>query len=123
MYISRAPFSAKNPVDQYQKILECDITWPEHFSEDAKDLIQNLLKVKPSERFGNLKDGANDIKRHPWFKSIDFDRVLARDVTPPFVPNVKYEGDTGCFAYYEEMPVPYHLMHTSKAYCDHFPDF
>lgn len=110
-------------MDKYQKILECDLTWPANFSEDVKDLIAKLLKVKPSERFGNLKDGANDIKQHAWFKSIDFDRLETRDVTPPFVPNVKFEGDTGCFAYYEEMQLPYHLLHTTQAYCDHFPDF
>lgn len=86
-------------------------------------MIQNLLKIKPSERFGNLKNGANDIKKHAWFKSIDFDRLLARDVTPPFVPDVKFEGDTGCFAYYEEMQIPYHLIHTTQPYCDHFPNF
>ncbi|KAL7329129.1 cAMP-dependent protein kinase catalytic subunit [Mucor circinelloides] len=117
------PFTAKNPIDQYQKILECDITFPSDMSPEAIDLLQNLLKTKASERLGNLKDGANDIKHHAWFKGMDFEQVLARQLTPPFVPDIKFEGDTGCFAYYEEMQLPYHMIHTDEPYCSHFPYF
>ncbi|CAO3621709.1 unnamed protein product [Mucor fragilis] len=117
------PFTAKNPIDQYQRILECDITFPSNMSLEVIDLLQNLLKTKASERFGNLKNGANDIKDHAWFKGIDFEQVLARELTPPFVPDIKFEGDTGCFAYYEEMQLPYHMIHTSEPYCSHFPHF
>lgn len=92
-------------------------------SPEAIDLLQNLLKTKASERLGNLKDGANDIKHHAWFKGMDFEQVLARQLTPPFVPDIKFEGDTGCFAYYEEMQLPYHMIHTDEPYCSHFPYF
>lgn len=119
--ISRPPFTAKNPIDQYQRILECDIKWPEDMSSEAKDLIQNLLKTKPSERFGNF--GIDDIKNHPWFKNIDFEQLLARQVDPPFVPDLKFEGDTRCFVYYEEMHIPYDMIQTNKPYCDHFAYF
>lgn len=119
----QSPFYAKNPIDQYQKILECDISWPAFVSPEARDLIEHLLKTKPSERYGNLKDGSNDIKNHPWFKSFDFNDVYARKLNPPFIPNVKYEGDTRCFDYYEELQMPYHLMHTNENFCDHFANF
>ncbi|GAA5805728.1 camp-dependent protein kinase 3 [Helicostylum pulchrum] len=118
MLTGRPPFVAKNPVDKYQKILECDIVWPKEITQDAKDLIQNLLKTQPAERFE-----AEQVKAHAWFQSIDFERLLAREVTPPFVPDIKFDGDTRCFDYYEEMILPYHLMHTDKPYCDHFPNF
>ncbi|GAN05667.1 cAMP-dependent protein kinase type 2-like [Mucor ambiguus] len=123
MITGSPPFTAKNPIDQYQKILECDITFPSSMSPEVVDLLQNLLKTKASERFGNLKNGANDIKQHAWFKGIDFEQVLARQLPPPFVPDIKFEGDTGCFAYYEEMQLPYHMIHTSEPYCSHFPYF
>lgn len=90
-------------------------------SSEARDLIQNLLAVKPAERFGT--NGTQEIKNHPWFQSIDFDAISARKVTPPFVPDIKYDGDTHCFAYYEEIQLPYHLMQTNELYCDHFAYF
>ncbi|KAI7904067.1 kinase-like domain-containing protein [Cokeromyces recurvatus] len=117
------PFTAENPVDQYQKILEGNITWPNHMSPEAKDLIQNLLKTKPSERYGNLKDGSDDIKNHSWFKDINFENLVTRNVTAPFIPELNHDGDTRCFAYYEEPPLPYHLIQTNDSYCTHFAGF
>lgn len=107
-YISSPPFTAQNPIDQYQKILECDISWPENMTLEAKDLIQNLLKTKPSERFGN--QDIDDIKNHPWFKNIDFQQLQARQVEPPIVPDLKFDGDTQCFPNYEEMYVSYDMI-------------
>ncbi|CEP17851.1 hypothetical protein [Parasitella parasitica] len=123
MLTGSPPFTSKNPVDQYQKILECDISFPSYMGSDSIDLLQNLLKLNPLERYGNLKDGANDIKHHAWFKNVDFDQVLARKLAPPFIPDIKFDGDTRCFSYYEEMQLPYHLIHTTESYCSHFPHF
>ncbi|KAI8887350.1 camp-dependent protein kinase 3 [Backusella circina FSU 941] len=124
MLTGHPPFVAKNPVDQYQKILECDMTFPDDISPEAKDLMQNLLKTKPSERLGNLKDGAADIKNHPWFKTIDFDKLFKREgQVPPFVPDIKFVGDTHCFAFYEEPHLAYNMMHTDESYCNHFSYF
>lgn len=126
IFISHPPFTAKNPIDQYQKILLGDIEWSEQdMSPEAKDLLENLLKTKPSERFGNLKDGANDIKHHAWFQSIDFDQVVAnRQLIPPFVPELKSAEDTNCFDYYEEMSSHYDMAQTNDDhYYTHFSGF
>ncbi|KAH9808025.1 hypothetical protein DFH28DRAFT_936840 [Melampsora americana] len=42
-----------------------------------------------------MKDGANQIRAHPWFKDIDFDTIHLQ--TPPFVPEVSDETDTKYF--------------------------
>ncbi|KAI8979520.1 kinase-like domain-containing protein [Mycotypha africana] len=125
MLTGHPPFTAKNPVDQYQKILLGEISWPENIliSDEAKDLIQNLLRVKATDRIGNLKNGSQDIKNHPWFKCYDFADVLARKITPPHIPDIKYDGDTHCFDYYEELQLPYHMMTTTEPYCTHFANF
>ena len=34
----------------------------------AKDLIRKLLVIDRTKRIGNLKNGADDIKNHKWFK-------------------------------------------------------
>lgn len=46
-----------------------------------------LLTVDPKERLG-YNDDANAIKAHPFFAGIDWDRLLAKEVTPPFIPKV-----------------------------------
>ena len=41
---------------------------------------------------GNMKNGAEDIKRHRWFKNIDWEDVFYKKIKPPIVPNVSYDG-------------------------------
>lgn len=33
------------------------------------------------------------IKAHPWFEGIDWDKLVKKEVTPPFIPPVKDEAD------------------------------
>ncbi len=46
--------------------------FPSHFSGDLKDLLRNLLQVDLTKRYGNLKNGVNDIKGHKWFVTTDW---------------------------------------------------
>lgn len=39
-------------------------------SEDARNLIYNLLKKDPEQRIGTKSE--EDIKNHPWFKDLDW---------------------------------------------------
>ncbi|KAG1254426.1 hypothetical protein G6F68_010855 [Rhizopus microsporus] len=73
MVTGKAPFIDKNPVNLYQKILECRVEWPEEMSGDLKDLLQNLLTSDLEVRFTS-----QEIKKHAWFSDIDFDQVLKR---------------------------------------------
>lgn len=36
---------------------------------------------------GTLND-IEDIKLHPWFKSIDWDKLLKKELEPPFKPQI-----------------------------------
>ena len=36
---------------------------------------------------GCLKGGASEIKTHYWFKGLDWDKLLAKGYTMPWVPN------------------------------------
>jgi protein kinase A len=45
-----------------------------------------------------LKNGVNDIKGHRFFNGMNWTKLLARELKPPYIPNVKGEGDTTCFA-------------------------
>jgi len=67
---------------------EKDLTFqPEHdLSDDAKDFIQQLLQKNPEERLGSK--GADQIKKHKWLESIDWDLLSEHKVVPPFKPEV-----------------------------------
>mmetsp|Transcript_210 Transcript_210/g.358 ORF Transcript_210/g.358 Transcript_210/m.358 type:complete len:358 (-) Transcript_210:894-1967(-) len=96
------PFYDENPFDIYQKILVGNIDFPRHFNPHAKDLIRKLCTADRTKRFGNLKNGAEDIKKHKWFKGFDFDLLLNGSYQAPVIPEVRCEGDTRNFDKYDE---------------------
>ena len=88
------PFYDENPFGIYQKILAGKIEFPRHFDVNAKDLVKRLLSADRTKRIGNLKNGAEDIKRHKWFKGFDFNSLLSYGIEPPIVPQARSDGDT-----------------------------
>ncbi len=66
-------------------------------SEEAKNFIKALLVFNPEKRLGFGKNGINDIKNHPFFKGIDWDKALNKEYKPPFVPELSDELDLKYF--------------------------
>ena len=56
---------------------------PASLSEDCKNLIVSLLNRNPSKRLGAGADGAEEIKRHVFFKDIDWQDVKQKKLQPP----------------------------------------
>jgi protein kinase A len=99
------PFFADQPIQIYEKIVSGKVRFPSHFSSDLKDLLRNLLQVDLTKRFGNLKNGVNDIKNAKWFATCDWIAVYQRKVDAPFIPKSKGPGDSSNFDEYEEEPL------------------
>lgn len=66
------PFTDEDPMAIYQKILKGKVKFPRGFDRNAKSLVKHLVVADLSKRYGNLKRGVNDIKKHRWFKSLDW---------------------------------------------------
>lgn len=96
------PFFDDNPFGIYEKILSGKIDWPRQIEPLTKDLIKKLLVQDRTKRLGNMKNGAEDIKRHRWFKNIDWEDVFYKKIKPPIVPNVSYDGDPRNYDDYPE---------------------
>jgi len=96
------PFYDEDPLGIYQKILEGKIKFPWHFDRHSKDLIKKLLTADLTKRLGNLKNGAEDVKKHKWFASISMADLAEKKVTPPIKPEVADESDTGNFEKYPD---------------------
>lgn len=47
----------------------------------------------PEERLGYGVGGSKKIKKHPWFKDIDWTKLYYKQITPPFRPHVQSEFD------------------------------
>lgn len=72
---------SQNPFGIYQKILSGHIDFPKHFDPAARDLVRKLLTVDRTMRLGCLRDGAEDVKRHKWFKGLAAEQHRARLVS------------------------------------------
>jgi len=60
-----------------------------HFTPEAQDIIKKFLNRDPLQR---LQDPM-DIRQHPWFRDIDWDKLEGLEISPPFVPQVKSADD------------------------------
>ncbi|CCA67867.1 probable Serine/threonine-protein kinase gad8 [Serendipita indica DSM 11827] len=85
------PFYDENTSEMYRKILQEPLRFPEEMGSDARNLITRLLNREPEGRLGS--NGAEEIKKHAFFKTIDFKKLLAKQIQPPFKPNVKSAVD------------------------------
>lgn len=95
------PFYDENPWEIYKKIIDGYFEFPANIETKAKDLIKHLLKVDPTKRLGNGPTGSSDVKKHKWFRGVDWDLVKNREIPPPWVPSMTGEDDT---QYYDEYP-------------------
>lgn len=87
----RTPFAASSNETTLRNIIKKPLTFPTAASSGtlehhARDLISGLLNKDPTRRLG-AKRGSADIKKHPFFKSLNF--ALIRSLTPPAVPGVQ----------------------------------
>lgn len=83
------PFYNQNQSMMFQMIRDSDVRFPVNpaTSEHAKDIILKLLNKDQKKRLGSISD-VDEIKAHPWFKDIDFDKLLKRELPTPFRPKV-----------------------------------
>jgi serine/threonine protein kinase len=84
------PFYAQDVQQMYAKIISAKLVVPPSVSPDAKSLIEELLVRQPEKR---LSDPAKN-KAHPFFKGIDWDLLVRKEMTPPYIPPVKGSDDT-----------------------------
>ena len=64
-----------------------DLPHKDYFSEEFEDLLQRLTHKLPSQRLGlQEKGGAREIKKHPFFRGVDWKAVIQKKRKPPIVP-------------------------------------
>ncbi|MEQ2287284.1 Rhodopsin kinase [Ameca splendens] len=91
--------AAKNPFrnrgekvereEMKERMLNLLVTYPDNFSEHAKSLCDGLLAKEVDKRMGFKNGCCDEIRAHPFFKDINWRKLNAGIVAPPFVPDPK----------------------------------
>lgn len=96
-----APFCSKETSEVCSKILNWEkflaIPKKTKISKEAEDLIFKMVRGCGT-RLG--KNGADEIKKHPFFKGVDWENI--RNTTAPFIPDLKNDYDSSYFETLEE---------------------
>lgn len=85
------PFYSQNINIMYQKILNGELRFPSYVSPEAQSLLEGLLTRDVEKRLGSRS--SEDVKKHPFFKDIDFEKLERREIEAPWKPKVKGEHD------------------------------
>jgi serine/threonine kinase 38 len=103
MLVGYAPFCSEDTQDvcikiiNYEKYLQVP---PEiKLTKEAMDLMKRMIS-DPNKRLG--KNGADEIKAHPFFKGIDWENIR-NQLKPPFIPDIANDYDTKYFDTFDEV--------------------
>ncbi|CAK87907.1 unnamed protein product (macronuclear) [Paramecium tetraurelia] len=92
MLYALPPFYNKNQDLMFKQIQTKDISFPTtpQISMEAKDFIQKLTIKDPKFRIGYSK--TEDVKNHAWFKGVNWEKLLKKEVETPFKPQIQGEA-------------------------------
>lgn len=103
MLAGKSPFDIQNMTDNpdentedylFQFILERNIRIPRAISVKAQSVLRGFLNKNPAERLGCMPgSGFADIRSHQFFRTIDWDRLEAKQVSPPYKPRIQSDRD------------------------------
>lgn len=86
-----------NQMELFKRIIKDQYKPPVFVSEEAKDIVAQLLIKDAAQRLGSLARGPSEILDHPWFNEIDIEALRAREITSPWVPDVEDQFDLSYF--------------------------
>ena len=94
-------------------------------SPEARELIGGLCTVNPSRRLGNISDGSQRVKSHPFFKGIDWHALYYRQMKGPIIPHLRHAADASNFDDYDDAPESKSIYteEMSNQYEEAFKDF
>ncbi|XP_028657141.2 rhodopsin kinase GRK1 [Erpetoichthys calabaricus] len=72
-----------------RRILNDPVQYSDKFSEEAKSFCEQLLEKDPGKRLGFTKGNCDELRKHPFFREINWRKLEAGILTPPFIPDSK----------------------------------
>ncbi|EDQ88620.1 uncharacterized protein MONBRDRAFT_21555 [Monosiga brevicollis MX1] len=97
MLVGQPPFDAEDEEDLFDAICNDSVLFPAWVSKTARALIEAFLTRPIPRRLGCASTGERDIKTHAFFEGLDWMKLEACELTPPFVPHIKSSLDASNF--------------------------
>ncbi|KAM4641121.1 serine/threonine-protein kinase N2 [Discoglossus pictus] len=97
MLVGESPFPGDDEEEVFDSIVNDEVRYPRFLSTEAISIMRRLLRRNPERRLGASEKDAEDVKKHPFFRHIDWTALLAKKVKPPFVPTIKGREDVSNF--------------------------
>eukprot|EP00930_Biecheleria_cincta_P050080 TRINITY_DN3525_c0_g1_i1.p1 TRINITY_DN3525_c0_g1~~TRINITY_DN3525_c0_g1_i1.p1 ORF type:complete len:776 (+),score=198.61 TRINITY_DN3525_c0_g1_i1:118-2445(+) len=107
LMVGKPPFESAQPMQIYQKVNKGinKVNFPSKCKGPLEDFVKKLCQKNPSDRLPMTKGGADNIKKHAWYKGFDWNRFSDLTMDPPYKPSVKSKKDIQNFSAHEdEMP-------------------
>uniref|UniRef100_A0A8C9WQD2 protein kinase C n=1 Tax=Scleropages formosus TaxID=113540 RepID=A0A8C9WQD2_SCLFO len=97
MLVGESPFPGEDEEEVFDSIVNDEARYPRFLSPDSISIIQRLLRKNPEKRLGASEQDAGEVKKQPFFKSVEWEALLAKKVKPPFLPTIKGAADVSNF--------------------------
>ncbi|XP_057717359.1 serine/threonine-protein kinase N1-like isoform X2 [Corythoichthys intestinalis] len=128
MLVGESPFPGDDEEEVFDSIVNDEVRYPRFLSTEAIGIMRRLLRRNPEKRLGSGEKDAEDVKKQPFFKDIDWEALLQRKVSPPFVPSITGKEDVSNFdvEFTAEAPTltpPRERRTLSRREQDYFKDF
>ncbi|KAK2831764.1 hypothetical protein Q7C36_016850 [Tachysurus vachellii] len=97
MLVGESPFPGDDEEEVFDSIVNDEVRYPRFLSTESISIMRRLLRRNPERRLGGGERDAEEVKKHLFFRNIDWSRLLAKKVKPPFVPTIQGASDVSNF--------------------------
>ncbi|MEQ2184253.1 Serine/threonine-protein kinase N2 [Goodea atripinnis] len=92
-----SPFPGDDEEEVFDSIVNDEVRYPRFLSTEAIGIMRRLLRRNPERRLGSGEKDAEEVKKQPFFRNVDWEALLQRKVPPPFVPSICSKEDVSNF--------------------------
>ncbi|KAJ7986667.1 hypothetical protein DPEC_G00342260 [Dallia pectoralis] len=97
MLVGESPFPGDDEEEVFDSIVNDEVRYPKFLSTEAISIMRRLLRRNPERRLGAGEKDAEEVKKHPFFRNVDWDGLLSKKVRPAFIPVIKDREDVSNF--------------------------